>query len=110
MKTCLHIFMLVTLWTMLVAPSTCGGGLLEHACADDSQDQCHHENDCPTDPCNLANSVTTAVKSVNKALVDGPLQYAPSPFPLPAVRPIPVPVDSDLTGLSAHPAALPLIC
>lgn len=110
MKSCLHIFMLVTLWTMLVAPSTCGSGLLEHACNDDAQDLCHHENNCPTDPCNLAGSVTTAVKSVDKAKVALPLLSVPVAFQVPNDHPTPIPEGHRPSGLSSQAASLPLIC
>jgi hypothetical protein len=102
--------MLVTLWAMLVAPSTCGSGLLEHACADDAQDLCHHENDCPTDPCNLAGSVTAPVKSVDKVKVALPLMAMPLTLQLPLDGPTPVPADPGLVGLSSQAASLPLIC
>lgn len=110
MKHQVGIFILVALWTLLVAPATCGGGLLAHACAEESGAACHHENDCPADPCNVAHDVTAVAKTVVKAdltitvltpsgahLVLAPAHPAATATPTLAALPLPA-------------AALPLLC
>jgi hypothetical protein len=101
---------LIALWTLLVAPSTCVGGLLNHACAEDEAPACSHESDCPSDPCNVAHDVTTVAKPLLKsgtlsatvtpervvAWVAGGLLRRPA---APAAAPPPLPA-----------AALPLLC
>jgi len=40
---------------LVLMPSLCMAGLLSHACAHSAESaQCGHEEDCPTDPCNVA--------------------------------------------------------
>jgi len=110
MKSILHICLLMALWTMLVAPSTCGSGLLEHACDDNVQELCHHESDCPTDPCNLAGSVTVVIKSITKVKVALLNISVPVTLQMPLDGVTPVPAATCLVSLSSQAASLPLIC
>ncbi|RKZ15155.1 hypothetical protein DRQ50_07890 [bacterium] len=104
------MFVLIALWTLLVAPSTCGGGLLEHACADDNSPACGHESDCPSDPCNVAHDVNTVAKLLIK--VDAaPIAAALTGI---SVEPtVDLPCRGEYPDVSPRllpPAALPLLC
>lgn len=104
------IFVLIALWTLLVAPSTCGGGLLAHACSPDGGPACGHENHCPDDPCNVAHDVTTVAKTVVK---DAATAVALAPSGASAVLPAPrAPhAEAPILRLLPLPAdALPLLC
>jgi len=110
MKHRLGMILMIALWTLLVAPVTCGGGLLGHACADGGRDLCHHENDCPSDPCNVAHDVTAVAKTVVKADLTS---CAPAPTGVPAgpiSAPTTAPADPSLRRLPLPADALPLNC
>lgn len=40
-----------SLWAFLVVPHLCTTGVLSHACAKHTSDDCSHESDCNDDPC-----------------------------------------------------------
>ena len=43
---------LLILWVLIISPTFCVAGVLEHACTDCSEeDACGHEEDCQDDPC-----------------------------------------------------------
>lgn len=104
------MFVLVALWTLLVAPSTCGGGLLAHACADDEGPSCGHESDCPSDPCNVAHDVTTVAKTLIKAHATPTIPVVPGLPAAPAVGPVGTALAPDIGPLLLPSAALPLLC
>ncbi len=104
------IMVLVAVWTLLVAPSTCGGGLLAHACASDFGPDRHHENDCPSDPCNVANEVTTVAKTVVKSVLTVAALAPTGTVMVAMTASSAVPWDLRLRVLPLPADALPLIC
>ena len=104
------IFVLMALWTLLIAPATCGGGLLAHACGTDGGPVCGHENDCPEDPCNVAHDVTTVAKT---AVKDAATAVALAPSGASSLLPAPPVPHAEALVLCLLPlpaAALPLLC
>jgi hypothetical protein len=110
MKHHLGMCILLALWTLLVAPATCGGGLLGHACADDGRDFCNHENDCPSDPCNVAHDVTAVAKTVVKADLTICVPAPTSDTAEQRTGDRPASADPSLRRLPLPADALPLIC
>lgn len=45
--------LVLSLWTLLLVPLLCGGGLLIHSCVCDDSTECHHELSCTADPCQI---------------------------------------------------------
>ena len=110
MKYFSSILVLVAVWTLLVAPSTCGGGLLAHACASDFGTDRHHENDCPSDPCNAANEVTTVAKTVVKSVLTAAPPAPTGTSMIAVTASSAVPQDLHLRVLPLPADALPLVC
>jgi hypothetical protein len=49
-----RILGLVGAWALLASPFFCLAGVLAHGCGDcPDRTSCHHETDCPDDPCGL---------------------------------------------------------
>lgn len=81
MKSSPGIFLLVSVLTLVVAPATCSGGVLVHYCTPQDADHGtdHHEDACPSDPCNR-DSLFVAVRSADD---DGCPDAVLSPADLP---------------------------
>jgi hypothetical protein len=45
------MLIVVTIWSILVAPGLCSAGWIDHLCADHEDAACEHETDCMDDPC-----------------------------------------------------------
>lgn len=47
------LFILLTVWALVAAPTLCSGGVLAHHCDEPAEaDHESHESDCSVDPCN----------------------------------------------------------
>jgi len=66
MVTASGITLLTALLTLVAAPAACSGGVLAHCCAPEeaSHGTDHHEDACPSDPCNR-DSLAVAAKSAD---------------------------------------------
>ena len=62
-------------WALFVGPALCMGGLLEHDCPCDQEEQCEHEESCPDDPCETFASPGARVVNgcVDLEILDVPL-------------------------------------
>ncbi|MFN0149250.1 MAG: hypothetical protein ACKVU1_00895 [bacterium] len=45
---------LLAVWTLLLVPVFCLGGILSHACGGHTEERCSHEDDCAVDPCSTS--------------------------------------------------------
>lgn len=45
---------LLAVWTLLLVPVFCQGGILSHACGGHTEERCSHEDDCAVDPCSTS--------------------------------------------------------
>ena len=45
--------LIATLWSLLLAPTACLAGALDHFCPSCPETACEHEIDCSADPCNI---------------------------------------------------------
>jgi hypothetical protein len=45
--------LIATLWSLLLAPTACLAGALDHFCPSCPETPCEHEIDCSSDPCNI---------------------------------------------------------
>lgn len=45
--------LIATLWSLLLAPTACLAGALDHFCPSCPETPCDHEVHCSTDPCNI---------------------------------------------------------
>jgi len=43
----------LALWALFLAPLLCGSGFLTHSCLCDDSNECRHELQCSTDPCQI---------------------------------------------------------
>lgn len=69
-------------WALLLAPSLCAAGLLEHACGCESEQQCQHEDSCSSDPCA---TVTRPQDQQEELALD--VQWVPTTLPTWSVEP-----------------------
>jgi len=99
---------MLALWAFVAVPTTCGGGLLVHACEDGADPVCHHEESCPADPCNVPLFPGPSPEKV-RAGEDADLPPSPA-APTPATRCAHRPPDADAAALPPPVIAVPLRC
>ncbi|MGQ0720194.1 MAG: hypothetical protein ACT4PE_01330 [Candidatus Eiseniibacteriota bacterium] len=73
----------------VAAPLLCSGGVLQHACPEETPSTCGHEEDCEADPCLDASApggASGARAPIVLALAGGSFPVSPLP-PAPSVSP-----------------------
>jgi hypothetical protein len=62
--------LIATLWSLLLLPTACLAGALEHFCPSCSETSCEHELDCSADPCNITVVLVTDSRCKDDLLLE----------------------------------------
>ncbi len=107
----------LSFWTLLLAPFLCGVGVLVHSCICEESSECRHELSCSTDPCQilavgLRSDDTRPEDLLNGASLTGAAELVePATAPQPSLDPQPVVLPSlTMFCLTLSDGSLPLLC